>query len=310
MPPDTNPDTFQTQSTIRSLLDQAGISPRKRYGQHFLIDRNLMKRLVEAAEIAPTDCILEVGAGTGSLTGLLAATGARVLTVEVDSAIAKLAAKAIAPFPNATLLQVDALAGKSVIAPELLEAIRLNTRNSAAPLKLVANLPYDIATPLVIDLLLADLPLVRLCFTVQAEVADRFLAQPDCSDYGPISIIAQALCKCERIAKVPPQAFWPAPNVASAMLRLDPLPRNQRPIVDPIAFSHFVRAFFLHRRKTMGHLARSHSKADDIFAALSAMNLDPRSRPETLTVSQWIHLFQAVGDASSPDGYTRNSGDA
>lgn len=294
MPPDSNLDPFQTQSTIRSLLDEAGIAPRKRYGQHFLIDRNLMNRLVEAAEIVPTDCVLEVGAGTGSLTGLLATTGARVISVEVDRSIAEVARKSIAPFSNATLLQLDALAGKSAIAPELLDSIRQSTENPAAPLKLVANLPYDIATPLVIDLLLAGLPLVRLCFTVQAEVADRFLAKPDCSDYGPISIIAQALCKAERIAKVPPQAFWPVPGVASAMIRLDPLSASERPVADPAEFSQFVRGFFLHRRKTMSHLARSHAQATRIGEEFVAMNLDPRSRPETLTVSQWIRLFQAV----------------
>ena len=280
---------FQTQTTIRALLDDAGIAPRKRYGQHFLIDRNLMNRLVEAAEIVPTDCVLEVGAGTGSLTTLLASTGARVISVEVDPSIAAIALKSIADFPNVALLQLDALAGKSAIAPELFAAI-----SRCTALKLVANLPYDIATPLVIDLLLTDLPLVRLCFTVQAEVADRFLAPPDCSDYGPISIITQALSKAERIAKVPPQAFWPPPNVASAMLCLDPLPATQRPMSNPTEFAQFVRRFFLHRRKTMGHLARSYPKGEAIITALGTMNLDPRSRPETLTVPQWIQLFGAA----------------
>jgi 16S rRNA (adenine1518-N6/adenine1519-N6)-dimethyltransferase len=294
LPASADADPFQTQSTIRALLDEAGIAPRKRFGQHFLIDRNLMNRLVRAADIHPTDCILEIGAGTGSLTSLLAATGARVLSVEVDRAIAVVAAKSIAPFPNARLLQLDALAGKSTISPELTDAIRLGTREHAAPLKLVANLPYDIATPLVIDLLLADLPLVRLCFTVQAEVADRFLAPPDCSDYGPVSIITQALGKAERIAKIPPQAFWPAPGVSSAMIRLDPLPATERTVRHPKEFSQFVRGFFLHRRKTMGHLARLHDRANPILEALMEMKLDPKLRPENLTVPQWICLFHSV----------------
>jgi 16S rRNA (adenine1518-N6/adenine1519-N6)-dimethyltransferase len=290
--PDASP--FQTQSTIRSLLNDAGIAPRKRHGQHFLIDRNLMNLLIQAAKVTPTDCVLEVGAGTGSLTGLLGATGARVISVEIDPLIAAIARNSIADFSNVTLLQMDALARKSSIAPEIIDAIGRRTTGPAADLKLVANLPYDIATPLVIDLLLADLPLVRLCFTVQAEVADRFLAPADCAAYGPVSIIAQALCKCARIAKVPPQAFWPAPKVASAMVCLDPLPENQRRVAKPKEFAQFVRSFFLHRRKTMRHLARSHMNGESIVNALTAMNLDQRSRPETLTVAQWIGLFDAV----------------
>ncbi len=294
MHPDPQVDPFQTQTTIRRLLDEAGIAPRKRFGQHFLIDRNLMNRLVEAAEIEPSDCLLEVGAGTGSLTSLLAATGAHVITVEIDKALAPIAIRTLAAHPNVSLLHIDVLANKSTIAPELLSALRDALQGSTARFKLVANLPYDIATSLVINLLLTELPLARLCFTVQAEVADRFLAPPDCSDYGPVSIITQALCRVERIAKVPPQAFWPAPKVASAMVRFDPFPVANRPIAQPKDFSQFVRGFFLHRRKTMGHLTRIHAKSVAILAALSALDVDPSSRPETLTVAQWILLFHAV----------------
>lgn len=294
MSSETDIDPFQTQKTIRRLLDEAGLAPRKRFGQHFLVDRNLMGRLVQAAEIEPSDVLLEIGAGTGSMTRLLAATGARVITVEIDPALASLASRTVDDCPNVTLLQRDALAGKSRISPELIGALRDALAGENARLKLVANLPYDIATPFVIDLLLTDLPLTRLCFTVQAEVAGRFLAPPDRSDYGPVGIISQALCRGERIAKVPPQAFWPAPKVASAMIRLDRFPEDQRTVIHPIEFAEFVRGFFLHRRKTLGHLARDHAKADPIRSALAMLGIDEISRPETLSVSQWISLFHAV----------------
>ncbi len=294
MPSETDIDPFHTQKIIRRLLDEAGLAPRKRFGQHFLVDRNLMNRLVQAAEIKPSDVLLEIGAGTGSLTRLLAATGARVITVEIDKSLVPLAGRTIADCPNVTLLQLDALAGKSKISPELISALRDALAGANARLKLVANLPYDIATPFVIDLLLTDLPLARLCFTVQSEVADRFLARPDSSDYGPVGIITQALCRGERIAKAPPQAFWPAPNVASAMVRLDPLPAGECSVANPDEFARFVRGFFLHRRKTLGHLARDHAKAGFILSALAALGIDPISRPETLGVSQWIDLFHAV----------------
>jgi 16S rRNA (adenine1518-N6/adenine1519-N6)-dimethyltransferase len=294
LPDDQRDARFQTQTTIRRLLAEAGIAPRKRYGQHFLIDRNLMNRLIQAAEIGPSDCILEVGGGTGSLTGLLAETGAKIVAVEIDKLLGLIAARSLADCPNVSLLQLDVLAGKSTLSPDLVTAVRSKLTSKSITLKLVANLPYDIATPLVIDLLLSDLPFARLCFTVQAEVGDRFLAPPGGSDYGPVSVITQALCTGQRIGKVPPRAFWPAPKVASIMIRLDPMPAAARPINQSEEFARFVRGFFLHRRKTLGHLIRNHPKSAQIHSALAAEGIEPIARPETVTVPQWIHLFHAV----------------
>ena len=292
MPDDQRDARFQTQTTIRRLLSEAGIAPRKRYGQHFLIDRNLMKRLIQAAEIEPSDCILEVGCGTGSLTGLLAEMGAKIVAVEIDKSLAPIAARSLADCPNVSLLQLDALAGKSTLSPDLVAAVRSMLTSKSISLKLVANLPYDIATPLVIDLLLSDLPFARLCFTVQAEVGDRFLAPPGGSDYGPISIITQALCTGQRIGKVPPRAFGP-PRRSIGNDRIDPT-GAARPIDQSEEFARFVRGFFLHRRKTLGHLIRNHPKSARIHSALAADGIDPIARPETVTVPQWIHLFHAV----------------
>jgi 16S rRNA (adenine1518-N6/adenine1519-N6)-dimethyltransferase len=292
LPDDQRDARFQTQTTIRRLLSEAGIAPRKRYGQHFLIDRNLMKRLIQAAEIEPSDCILEVGCGTGSLTGLLAEMGAKIVAVEIDKSLAPIAARSLADCPNVSLLQLDALAGKSTLSPDLVAAVRSMLTSKSISLKLVANLPYDIATPLVIDLLLSDLPFARLCFTVQAEVGDRFLAPPGGSDYGPISIITQALCTGQRIGKVPPRAFGP-PRRSIGNDRIDPT-GAARPIDQSEEFARFVRGFFLHRRKTLGHLIRNHPKSARIHSALAADGIDPIARPETVTVPQWIHLFHAV----------------
>lgn len=285
---------FQTQTIIRSLLDTAGISPRKRFGQHFLIDANLMGRLLDAADISTDDCILEVGTGTACLTTQLAARAASVVTVEIDTQIAAIAQSVLAGSANVTLLLGDALERKSAIAPQVLDTVRSKASSARGELKLVANLPYDIATSLVIDLLLTDLPFRRLCFTVQTEVAERFLARHDSDSYGAVAIITQSLAQGRRICRVPPEAFWPRPKVDSTMLRLDPLPEAERAVTDAVDFARFVRQFFLHRRKTLSHLVRYLPSAEPALRALAESGIDPRSRPEQLTVENWQHFHRRL----------------
>lgn len=285
------PPTFQTLTTLRGLLDAAGLSPRKLYGQHFLIDGNLMNKLVTAAELNPKDTVLEVGTGTGSLTTLLARSAGLVVTVEIDTQIASVADDVLSPMKNVRQILGDALKSKSTISPEVIRALQEGRNSCGGDLKLVANLPYDIATSLVIDLLLSELPFERLCFTVQTEVADRFAAAPDTDAYGAVGIIAQTLAGVRRICKVPPEAFWPRPRVDSSMLCLVPLEPSMRPVTDAPRFAHFVRKFFLHRRKTMSHLIRAEEQAERLLAGLDELKIDRRSRPEQLSTSQWQALF-------------------
>ena len=289
---DPLPSGFQTKTALRILLESAGTNPRKRFGQHFLIDRNLMQKLVDAAEPGPNDCVLEVGAGTGSLTGLLAGAAGCVVAVEIDRELAGLAGELLADVPNVTLICGDALDRKSAISAEVLAALQRAQAKTGGLLKLAANLPYDIATPLVIDLLLCDLDFRQLCFTVQTEVADRFLAQPSTPDYGPVSIITQLLCTGHRICKVPPQAFWPEPRVNSTMLRLDRRPPAEIPVSKPGEFATFVRSFFQHRRKTISHTAKQKENAERIAAAIREAGLPPDARPENLTVAQWVEFYR------------------
>ena len=296
---------FQTKTILRSLLNSAGLSPRKRLGQCFLIDRNLMTKLADAAEIGPTDCVLEVGCGMGSLTTMLAAKAGRVVAVEVDTGLLAIAHEQLAAYRNVCFLGVDALKTKTVVAPEVIATVRESHRQAGGPLKLVANLPYDIATPLVVDLLISDLPFERFCFTVQEEVAARFLAQHDTRDFGPVAVTSQALTTGRRLAKVPPQAFWPAPKVSSAMLRLDAIPTDQVRIADAVGFAQFVRGFFQSRRKTVSHIAKTQasravpgpgqSSEETFLSALDNLGISPRARPENITAHQWISLFQACG---------------
>lgn len=288
-------DAFQTKAAIRRMLDSAGLSPRKRHGQHFLIDRNLMMKLVDSAEIGPADCVVEVGAGSGSLTALLAERAGHVIAVEIDEGLAGLAKDHLAAYSNVVLLRRDVLARKSAVAEELSEAIRAAQAAGCGPLKLAANLPYDIATPLIVDLLLSNLPFSRLCFTVQAEVADRFLAKAGTSDYGHVSIVTQLLARGVRVCRLPPQAFWPMPKVHSVMLRLDRRPADEIEAPDPVAFSEFVKSFFLHRRKKMSHLARLRADDGSGLAALEKAGISGDARPQTVALPQWIKLYRSLG---------------
>lgn len=291
---DSHNPAFQTKKTLQELLTQRGLKPRHRHGQHFLIDRNLAEKLVAAADLRPSDCVLEVGAGTGSLTALLARSAGAVVAVEIDEHLADIAAERLGAATNVTLIRGDALDNKSTLSSRVVAAVCHARTGAAGALKLVANLPYDIATPLLMDILLSDLGFACLCFTVQAEVADRLLAEAGTADYGPVSITTRLLCTGRRICKVPPQAFWPMPKVFSTMVRLQARPAADIPVPHLSRFAAFVRRFFMHRRKTLAHLVRHMDEADRLRHAIQRVGLDPMARPETLTVEQWVRFYQTA----------------
>jgi 16S rRNA (adenine1518-N6/adenine1519-N6)-dimethyltransferase len=283
-------DGFQTQSELRARLEGAGLSPRKMFGQNFLIDRNLMSKLLDAAELRANDTVLEVGAGTGSLTSQLASRAGHVVAVEIDRGLIPLLTETTAGLGNVTLLHCDALERKSEVASLVLDELRRRTGKGGS-LKLVANLPYDIATSLVINLLTGDIAFERFCFTVQTEVADRFLAKADTSDYGPVSIVAQTLTTGRRICKAPAEAFWPRPKVHSSMVALRRRSDSLISAVVASAFAEFVRSFFQHRRQMIGKIARGLDNATQLAATLASLGIDPKLRPENLTPEQWAQVF-------------------
>lgn len=253
-----------------------------------------MTKLVEAAQVCEDDCILEVGVGTGSLTGLLSAQAGRVVAVEIDKRLFEVATEQLAGKTNVTLLRLDALARKSAVNPVVREAIDQARSEVGGALKLVANLPYDIATPLVLNLLLDGSAFERMCFTVQAEVADRFLAAVGTAAYGPVSIIAQVLTEPRRVCLVPRQAFWPVPRVDSAMVCLVRRPGGEIAGEDASGFSDLVKSFFLHRRKSVRHTAATREDKERCLTALEETGIDSRSRPETVGIEQWVSLYRAL----------------
>jgi 16S rRNA (adenine1518-N6/adenine1519-N6)-dimethyltransferase len=282
------PAHVQTKTEIRALLEALGVRPRKRFGQNFLIDGNLMRRLAVAAEIGPEDAVLEVGAGTGGLTDLLVEAAGRVVAVEIDRALAGLLRERFAGRDNVTLIEGDVLHSKNRLASPVVEAVNRAAASVSGRTVLAANLPYSVATPLLMNLL-HELPVVsRLCFTVQRDVAEKIEAVPRTKAYGPLSIALQAATRIRRVAQVPASAFWPQPNVESSMLRLDVDRRHLAGPAEVARFTALVRDAFSHRRKTLKYnLARC---LDEAALAAVGEAFDLSRRPEDLSVDEWLTL--------------------
>jgi 16S rRNA (adenine1518-N6/adenine1519-N6)-dimethyltransferase len=282
----------QTKREIEAMLSEAGIRPRKRFGQHFLVDGNLMRRLHKSADLRADDLAIEVGPGTGGLTDLLVASGCQVVCVEVDRVLAALLARRFADQPRFRLIAGDVLHRKHEVHPDLGEAIRGHARRGVGQAKLVANLPYQVATPLIMNLLV-DYPEVRLlCFTVQAEVGDRIIATPGSKAYGPLSITSQLCCVIETIARVGPRSFWPVPKVESLMLRLGVMQSPPVGRENLAAFTAFVQTTFTHRRKTLrsalGYVL------DDARRERVCSVTDVTRRPESIGIGEWVDIFHAA----------------
>ncbi|HEX3356230.1 MAG TPA: 16S rRNA (adenine(1518)-N(6)/adenine(1519)-N(6))-dimethyltransferase RsmA [Tepidisphaeraceae bacterium] len=278
----------QTKQEILQLL--AGAKPRHRFGQNFMIDQNLVRIVAEAGEISDKDTVIEIGPGTGTLTEELLSRAGRVIAVEIDRDLAAMLRTRFPNDPKFELIEGDALKSKHALNDDLLRACHLSGKPSAHT-KLVANLPYNIASPLVIELLIAGVEL--LAFTVQKEVADRLRASPDSDAYGPLSVMAQMLSRVEFLRTLPPQAFWPAPKIDSALVRMR---RDDR--LGPLSpqFGQFVHQLFSARRKTLRKsLAQAGFDAKD---ALTDLKIDEQLRPETLTPSQFLELFSKLMPAT------------
>jgi 16S rRNA (adenine1518-N6/adenine1519-N6)-dimethyltransferase len=283
----------QTLAEIKELLDAHGLRPKRSLGQNFLVDHNLIRKLVDASGVKSGDLVLEVGPGTGTMTEELLARGCEVIACELDDGLAALLAERIPGVPGGgaggrfTLIHRDCLEGKHTLAPEIVTALR------GRPFSLVANLPYGAGTPLMMTLLL-DHPACRLmAVTIQREVADRLLADPGTKDYGSLGIIAQIFAHVERIAKAPPECFWPRPDVSSSMVllrrRADPITR------DGAGLSDVLRNLFAQRRKQLGGLLGPGIDWPAIAAAPGCQGLVPALRAEQLAPTQIVALARALG---------------
>ena len=275
----------QTKQQIQSHLAAAGSRPRHRFGQNFMIDANLVRAIADAAALTPADTVIEVGPGTGTLTEELLSRAGRVVAVEIDRDLAAHLRATFGDRPNFTLIEGDALKTKHELNADLLAAVPLPPPVDAASVKLVANLPYNIASPLVVELLRAGVG--TLVFTVQKEVADRLRGKPDTDDYGPLTTVVQLLSRVEVLRTLPPQAFWPPPKIESALVRLV---RADRLGDRSAAFGRFAHTLFSFRRKTLRKaLDMAGLKIDP-----NTLGMDGGARAEAFSPEQLLALFDAA----------------
>ena len=289
----------QTLSFLIKRFRESGIEPVARYGQNFLIDLNLVEILADAAAIEPCDVVLEVGTGTGSLTALLASKAAVVITVEIDSRLQQLAREELVGADNVIMLRQDALKNKNNFDPGLLELIDQQLRlDPQRRFKLAANLPYNIATPIISNLLLTPHTPVSMTVTIQKELADRILARPNNKDYGALSLWMQSLCEVQLVRVLPPSVFWPRPKVHSAILHIVPQPAWRERFPDLRFFHGYTRAVFLHRRKYLrGGLVgvlKGQLDKPQVDQLMNALELGPEARAEQLDLGQHWRLCEAI----------------
>ncbi|HEY1628637.1 MAG TPA: 16S rRNA (adenine(1518)-N(6)/adenine(1519)-N(6))-dimethyltransferase RsmA [Tepidisphaeraceae bacterium] len=275
----------QTKHEIQDLLAAIGSKPHHRFGQNFMIDQNLVRLVAEAGNISSDDIVIEVGPGTGTLTEELLARAGKVIAVEIDRNLTELLRDKFAANEKFELIEGDALAGKHALNADIHAALRAGAKPQAA-VKLVANLPYNIASPLAIEMLIAGVEL--LAFTVQKEVADRLRASASEEAYGPLSVMARMLSRVEILRTLPPQAFWPMPKIESALVRMT---RENRLGDRAVEFSTFVHRIFSFRRKT---LRKAFSLAEYDVKLLEQCGIDPQLRAENLTPQQFHQLFEAA----------------
>ncbi len=290
----------QTQSYLRSLFSKRGISPRHGLGQNFLIDLNIHDLIVNAADVGSNDVILEVGSGTGALTMLMASRGATVVTVDVDPSMAKLTSEVVAGLPNVRVLNLDALKNKNTLNPGVLDHVRAGLAvGSDKRFKIVANLPYHVATPVITNFLVhPELCPVLMVVTIQRELADRMCAEAASPAYGSLSILVQALADVSIVRTLPPTVFWPRPKVDSAVVAIQPNASKRAAVGDVAWFHDFVRSVFIHRRKYLRHVLAEiwpdRWTKMEVDAWLESRGISGQIRAEALDIEEFLAMAHAL----------------
>ncbi|GAA4422921.1 16S rRNA (adenine(1518)-N(6)/adenine(1519)-N(6))-dimethyltransferase RsmA [Bremerella cremea] len=287
----------QTISYLTSKFREIGIRPVSKHGQNFLIDMNLLDLLVRSADLQKDEVVLEIGTGTGTLSTRMANEAGHLVTVEIDPHMATFASEELDDFENVTLLNFDALKNKNNFRPEMIETIQEKmTELGTTKFKLAANLPYNVATPIISNLLRTEITPKSMTVTIQKELAERIVAEPSTKDYSALSVWIQSQCKCELVRILPPRVFWPAPKVHSAILHIEVEPERRAQIPDLEFFHEFNRSLFFHRRKFLRSVLHSAFKGRlekaEVDEVMQQGNLDPTSRSECFTVDEILAMSE------------------
>jgi len=273
------------QNTI-AVLQKYNFNFQKKFGQNFLIDTGVLDRIIAASEITKEDCVLEIGPGIGTMTQYLAESAREVIAVEIDRVLIPILEDTLSVYDNVTVINDDIL---KVDINRIVEE-----RNGGKPIKVVANLPYYITTPIIMGLFEKHVPLKSITIMVQKEVADRMQVGPGTKDYGALSLAVQYYAKPQIVANVPPNCFIPRPNVGSAVIRLTRYEEPPVQVADEAFLFAIIRASFNQRRKTLanglsnaGELKLTRERVTEV---LESMGLSATIRGEALTLEQFAEL--------------------
>jgi len=272
------------------VLNKYNFNFRKKFGQNFLIDTHVLDKIVKGAGVTKEDCVLEIGPGIGTLTQYLLEAAREVIAVEIDDSLIPILADTLSPYHNITVIHDDIL---KVDIKKLVEE-----KNDGKPIKVVANLPYYITTPIIMGLFESHVPLDSVTVMVQKEVADRMQAIPGTKDYGALSLAVQYYAKPYIVANVPPNCFMPRPNVGSSVIRLTLHGEKQVEVLDEKLMFKIIRASFNQRRKTLVNGLNNNSEIslskELIAESIEELGVSPTVRGEALSLEQFARLSDII----------------
>ncbi|WP_270765280.1 16S rRNA (adenine(1518)-N(6)/adenine(1519)-N(6))-dimethyltransferase RsmA [Weissella confusa] len=285
-----------TPVRTQAIMNQFGINTKKSLGQNFLTDINILKNIVAAGDVKDTDNVVEIGPGIGALTEQLARAANQVVAFEIDDRLIPVLDHTMAPYDNVTIVHND------ILKVDLEKEFAKQFADTTAPLKLVANLPYYITTPILMQVLQSGIHFDNIVVMMQKEVADRLSAEPGTKDYGSLTLAVQYRMNAKLAFTVSRTAFVPNPNVDSAIISLTPRePLAVQPRDEKQLFELFKIGFVMRRKTLWNNLTTAFGKGEamqaKLTAALEAIDLDPRTRAEKLSLERFIELHNALYDA-------------
>jgi len=279
-------------SVTKAVLERHGFTFKKSFGQNFLTDTNILQKIVDTAEVDDQVNVIEIGPGIGALTEFLAERAAQVMAFEIDHRLVPILADTLRDFDNVTIVNED------ILKVDLAQHIQ-NFKNPDLPIKVVANLPYYITTPILMHLIESGIPFSEFVVMMQKEVADRISAKPNTKAYGSLSIAVQYYMTAKVAFIVPRTVFVPAPNVDSAILKMVRRPEPAVSVEDENFFFKVSKACFTHRRKTLwnnltGYFGKTEEVKDKLTKALDQAGLAPSVRGEALSLAEFASLADAL----------------
>ena len=279
-----------TPTATAAVLNKYDFVFRKKYGQNFLVDMHMLEKIVDCAELTKEDCVLEIGPGIGTMTQYLAERAGQVIVVEIDGDLIPILKDTLGAYDNVTIIHADIL---KIDLHQLVEE-HIAGKQQYKSFKVVANLPYYITTPIIMNLLEKKIPLDNITIMVQKEVAERMQVGPGTKDYGALSLAVQYYAKPEVMVSVPPECFMPRPKVASAVIRLTLYSEPPIKVSDPEFMFRLIRASFNQRRKTLANGLSNdsglHLTREAVIEALRQMDMSETIRGEALTLEQFGEL--------------------